>query len=173
MSNDMDEAAVIDDTMGAFRRIAAEAQLVFLALPATKDQPPQCVGYAFATVDIDMFIAMRRIGPTWDRSANDGEVPFAIATVAAEEICGMADWQASVLSTNETSWASQSWSLISRKYSWFKASHLDGDPVIIRLRPKMYSLLRYDKHVDRLWRTAISLSGNRWKVDEHAPKGRA
>jgi len=61
--------------------------------------------------------------------------------------------------------------LIEKKYPWFKARHLDGDPVVVRLKPKSFSLLRYDKQSDRLWRTVISHSAGSWKVVENGAKG--
>jgi hypothetical protein len=120
----------------------------------------------------DIHVAMRRKNATWNIAGSSGEVPFAIGSADnADQVSGTADWMASVLSAQDAAdWAAPAWKLIGQKYAWFKAKHLDGDPVILKLKPKTFSLLRYDGQADSLWRTTISIRNCQWCVDEHAAK---
>jgi hypothetical protein len=172
-SGPLDNPTVIASTLEAFRQMSADAQLVFLSLPTPQNLASTCVGYAFVAVDTDLHIAMRRKNATWNRHEPTGQIPFAVGAANADQVCGVADWQASVLSEQDAAWASQAWDLLGKKYPWFKASHLDGDPVIVKLKPRTFSLLRYDERSDRLWRTTISLDDDAWSVHEHAAKDQA
>lgn len=161
---------VISSFSNAFLEITRSAQLAFVALPSAKDQSAACVGYAFAMIGADFHIAMRRKNATWNISGLVGEVSFAVGSSNADQVSGRADWEASLLSAQDTAWAAQAWDLIRQKYPWFKPSHLADDPMVVKLKPKTLSLLRYDEPSDRLWRTRISAKDGHWKVEEHAAK---
>lgn len=151
-----------------FRGLSDQLELLFLALCTGNGTTDNCVGYAFVRLGDDLFVPMRQRNSTWQRRGGAGEVSFALGSVSTEQISGRADWQAGDVRADV--WSSNAWSLLQSKYPWVRADVFDGEPIVVRLRPTILTLLRFDASAARLWKSTIAADARGWRIVADGPK---